>query len=72
MSNPSLIPVNTLIDRYGLVLLLGEIASECDRRSKELAEQQQTVASVPWHKAATDIAHLAKTAQGWPEETPPR
>lgn len=67
MSNRDSIPVNTLIDQYGLVLLLGEIAFQCDRRSKELAEQQQAVASAPWQKAATDIAHLAKTAQGWPE-----
>ncbi len=67
MSNPDSILLNTLIDQYGLVFLLGEIAFQCDRRSTELAEQQQTFASVSWRKASTDIADLAKTAQGWPE-----
>lgn len=61
------IPVSTLIAQSGLVLLPGEIAFQCDCRSRQLAEQQQGVESTLWRKAAMDIAHLAKTAQGWPE-----
>jgi len=67
MSSPDSVQVNTWIDQYGLVLFLGEIAFQCDRRARDLAAQQHTAASIPWLKAATDIAHLAKTAEGWPE-----